>query len=138
MFHFISWSSFIQYTTVVLAIYWFTVYLIYYKTEIVSLIKNGRQKSTIYNSQTSESNNDHLFDECNACATQLKSIIRQNSLDNIDKGTILSEAKELLKQHPLMFQAKWQIPINNLIEYECRQHYDLIIEEKDLMSLWNK
>jgi hypothetical protein len=138
MFHFISWSSFILYITVILAIYWFTVCLIYYKGEIISFINGGPKQHLKFDSQISESSNDQLFDECNVCATQLKSVIRKSSIDTADKEAILSEAKELLKQHPLMFQAKWQIPINNLIEYECRQHCDLIIEEKDLKSLWNK
>jgi hypothetical protein len=138
MFHFISWSSFLFSITIILAIYWFTVGILYYRGEIIAFINSGHKQHLEFDSPASGSNNDQLFDECNACATQLKSIIRQISLDNIDKGAILSEAKELLKQHPLMYQAKWQIPINNLIEYECRQHCDLTIEEKDLKSLWSK
>ena len=138
MFHLIPWSSFLIYTTAIPAIYWFTVGILYYRGEIISFIKSGTKQRLEFDSQPYKANNDKLFDECNDCATQLKSVIRNNSINTADKRTILSEAKELLKQHPLMFQAKWQIPINNLIEYECRQHCDLIIEEKDLLSLWKK
>jgi hypothetical protein len=138
MFHFISWSSFFLYITIILAIYWFTVGILYYRGEIISFINGGPKQHLKFYSNVSESNNDQLFDECNECATQLKSLIRQNSIDKADKEAILSDAKDLLKQHPQMFQAKWQIPINNLIEYECMQHCDIIIEEKDLQSIWKK
>ena len=138
MFHFISWSIFLQYIIVILTIYWFTVGLIYYRWEIVAFIKNGPKPTRKFNSPTSGDSNDCLFDECNACANHLKSIISQNSLDNTDKGTILSEAKDYLKQHPLMFQAKWQIPINNLIEYECRQQCSVEITGDEMETIWKQ
>jgi hypothetical protein len=138
MFHFISWSSFFLYITTILAIYWFTVGILYYRGEIVSFINSGPKEHLKFDSPASGGNNDHLFDECNDCAIQLRSVIRQNSIDKSDKDKILLEAKDLLRQHPQMFQAKWQIPINNLIEYECMQHCDILIEEKDLQSIWKK
>jgi uncharacterized protein YuzB (UPF0349 family) len=138
MFHDISWSSFLQYTAAFLAIYWFTVLLIYYRGEIFSFIKNGALRPVKISSNKDADNQDSLFDECAICATELRSLVRKEAINENDKDSILSEAKNLLRKHPQMFQAKWQIPLNNLIEYECRQHCGIEVDEKDLKSIWKK
>ena len=79
---------------------------------------------------------EDFFDECNQCASKIKSFIRENALDGIDKQNLIRELQLLVKPYSHFMGTMWQIPINHCIEYECIQHISVTITEADIKEIW--
>jgi len=136
MFHSISWSDFLVFTFFLVITYWIAIAVLYYWTEVVSFFKKPSQK--LINTASTHGNQaqEDFFDECNQCASEIKSFIRENAMHGIDKQNLILELQVLVKPYSHFMGTMWQIPINHLIEYECIQHISVTITEGNIKEIW--
>jgi len=136
MFPLIPWSDFLFAILLVLFTYWLVIGLIYYRNELRSILKNGF-KIRIHSVSDKQDNQDEdLFSQCNDCATKLKLFIRGEAIHEKDRNILLSQMKIIIRQHPLLVSTKWQIPVNNLIKYECKQRCSVEISDEEIRTIW--
>ena len=136
MFHFISLSDFLFFTLFLIITYWLVIAVLYYRTEVVSFFKIPSQK--LINTASTHANQaqEDFFDECNQCASKIKSFIRENALHGMDNQNLIRELQILVKPYSHFMGTMWQIPINHVIEFECNQHVSVTITEADIKEIW--
>jgi hypothetical protein len=135
MFQFISWSEFLFFTLFIIITYWLAIAGLYCWTEVVSFFKKNITK--VINTASTQANQvqESFFDECNQCASKIKSFIRENPLHGIDKKILIRELKQLVKTYCHFIGTMWQMPIDHLIEYECFQHISATFTEADIKKI---
>ncbi len=136
MFHSISWSDFLVFTFFLVITYWLVIAVLYYWVEIISFFKKPSRNSINSASIDANKEQEDLFDECNKCASQIKSFIRENAMHGIDKQNLIQELKMIIKPFIHFMGTMWQIPINHVIEYECIKHVSVAITEADIKEIW--
>jgi uncharacterized membrane protein len=136
MLRFISWANFILAATLCCFCYWIVVLLIYYRRELRSVVKRRPLPVPVAFEQEIPLSDDS-FDQCSRCAAVIKTLIREKSLYQTSKESLLAAIQVALISYQNFHHSSLEVPINNLIKFETAQHFSIMLDDQDIKSVWN-
>lgn len=157
MFTNISWLQYLMVAAPVICCYYLYVAVKYYRTAIQELLRRkenevdssdhepeelkespdaaqvSRQQNT---PPTTGEDQEDQFDQIEQLVGEVKTRIRQAAGENLVKGMLEIELKEIIRKYPGLKNTLYRSAINELILYEYAEHNLATLSETDVEGLW--
>jgi len=147
----ISWGQFLSFWTVLLILYYAAVAVIFYKTDIFYLLKNGfgkrkalgaasihesnglLEKNNVQEVSTEKPTNQSAVHDL---LEELKIVFARALAKSYQKEELLMALQLLFKKYQSIKNTPFQSAVNNQIIRECLDSCSIELESNDLINCW--
>jgi hypothetical protein len=142
----ISWAACIETLLSMAGIYYLVIGLMYYRKEIVALVKgkglgSSREKATPGEADTGNKPADNTPEDfllTERIVSELKVVIKKVMDDQVEREDLLGSIAHSLEGHGHLKNTPYAVAINHFIVFECETNYSVHLNEEEVMKLWGK
>lgn len=139
----ITWSEYFLVIGLLLVGYYALVMMKYYKrknNDSVSAgeIETGDESLNYHGTHDDQMNtiSEELFDQAQELIENLKAIIRDATLENASKETLMLRIKNQLQDYPSLNTEDFRPGISSMIVIECDNNSSVALSEREVVGLW--
>lgn len=160
MFTNISWTNYIIFVLLLLAVWYVVIGFKFYFPRLKNLftgntkfaLRKANKNSSfnnapIENSQLSDANDkplinlaetDRLFEAAEELIRKLKIAVSNAASKRLDKQEFIVLLQLTLDEYAMLKNSSFQVGINDLIAKECEKYSFITLSAEELVMLWNK